>query len=191
MSDRMYKASEINKLNAEYSMLPKRNKNWGLSDRFVKGEGPLDAMVMIIGQAPGRNEDIQGRPFIGMAGKFLDRLINLAGLERKNVYICSVVQFFPPDNRVPTKEEIALCKNFLFKQMEIIKPKLVILLGAVACKTVLDMEKVATIRGNIVKRHKRLYFISMHPAAAVRIRNKMPLMESDFRKLSKFVSKIN
>ena len=184
----MEKKAEMRKLNLEYGKLPKGRK-WSLSDRFVPGEGPLDARVMIIGQAPGKNEDTQKRPFIGMSGKFLDKLILLAGLDRKKIYICSVVQFFPPENRVPTKEEISLCKGFLFKQVEIVDPRLVILLGSVACKTVLGMEKVSKIRGSIVKRDGRTYFISMHPAAAVRIRSKMPLMESDFRDLKRIIAR--
>jgi len=183
----MDKSKEMRKLNLEYSRLPK-SKSWSLSNGFVPGEGPVDAKVMIIGQAPGRNEDIQKRPFIGSSGKFLDRLILLAGLDRKRIYICSVVQYFPPKNRVPTKDEINLCKRFLFRQVGIINPRLIILLGAVACKTVLGMEKVSKIRGSIVRRNGRTYFISMHPAAAVRIRSRMPLMEKDFRNLKSVIA---
>lgn len=178
----MDKSAKMRKLNLEYSRLPK-GRNWSLSSRFVPGEGPLDAKVMIIGQAPGRNEDIQGRPFIGTSGRFLDRLILLAGLDRKMAYVCSIVQFFPPKNRIPTNDEINMCKGFLFRQIGIINPKLVILLGSVACKMVLGMEKVSKIRGSVVRKGGRTYFISMHPAAAVRIRSRMPLMEGDFRKL--------
>jgi DNA polymerase len=184
----MDRRTEIKRLNLQYSKLPK-SRNWSLSDRFVPGEGPLDADVMIIGQAPGRNEDIQKRPFIGTSGKFLDRLITLAGLDRNLIYVCSVVQFFPPENRVPTNDEISICSKFLFRQLEIVDPKLVILLGAVACKTVLGMEKVSKIRGSIVKKDGRIYFISMHPAAAVRIRNKIPLMENDFSNLKGAIAK--
>lgn len=183
----MDRKTQIEKLNLEYSKLPKKVKGWSLSKRFVPGEGPLDSKVMFIGQAPGKNEDIQRRPFIGTSGKFLDRLINLAGLERKSVYICSVVQFFPPENRIPTDNEIGLCKIFLFKQIEVINPKLIVLLGTVASKTVANVDKVGTNHGRLIKRYGRSYFISMHPAAAVRIRTKMPLMENDFRKLKKII----
>jgi uracil-DNA glycosylase len=185
----MDKIKEMKKLNLEYSKLPNKDKNWSLSSVFVPGEGPLDADVMVIGQAPGKNEDILRRPFIGTSGKFLTRLINLAGLDREKVYIASIVQFFPPKNRVPTDEEIELCRKFIDKQIEIIDPKFVILLGAVACKTLLNMEKVSKIRGTVVRKDGRVYFISMHPAAAVRIRSKMPLMEDDFRKLNKIIKK--
>ncbi len=176
-------------LNFEYNRLPKKQSNWSLSNRFVPGDGPLDAKVMFIGQAPGRNEDLERKPFIGTSGKFLTRLINIAGLDRKDVYICSVVQFFPPKNRIPTDDEIELCKDFLFRQMEIVNPKVVILLGAVACKTVLKMKEVSKIRGTVVKKDQRTYFVSMHPAAAVRIRTKIPLMESDFKKLNGIIKR--
>lgn len=179
----------MKKLNLDYSKIPYKGRNWKLSKVFVPGEGPLNAKVMFIGQAPGRNEDIERRPFIGTSGKFLTRLINIAGLDRKSVYICSVVQFFPPQNRVPTDEEINKCKYFLFRQIEIINPKLIVLLGAVASKTVANVDKVGTNHGKIIKKNERIYFISMHPAAAVRIRTKMPLMEKDFKNLRPVVKK--
>lgn len=172
---------EMERLNREYTKLPRRVKGWSLSSRFVPGEGPLNADVVIIGQAPGRNEDIQKRPFIGTSGKFLDRLIGLAGLERRNVYIFSIVQFFPPGNRIPTRQEIMECKRFAFRQIDIIKPKVVVLLGSVAVRTVLEMDNIAKMHGKIVKRDGITYLLSMHPAAAVRIRSRMPLMERDFR----------
>jgi uracil-DNA glycosylase len=177
----MDKRGEMQKLNSEYMRLPKVAKGWSLSRRFVPGDGPLDAEVMLIGQAPGRNEDIQRKPFVGSSGKFLDRLIHVAGLRRESVYIASVVQFFPPKNRIPTRQEIALCSRFLFRQMKIIRPRFVILLGSVASKTVLGMDKVASNHGRIVRRGNVTYMISMHPAAGIRIRNKMPIIEDDFK----------
>src|SRR5271154_3141943 len=106
----------MKKLNSKYKRLPALIKGWSLSRRFVPGEGPLTAKVMLIGQAPGRTEDELLRPFIGTSGKFLDTLIGMAGLERKSVYICSVVQYFPPKNRIPTDEEIEACNGFLLRQ---------------------------------------------------------------------------
>ena len=176
----MNKKKLIEVLNKEYTKLPKMTKGWSLSSRFVPAIGPLDAKVMVIGQAPGRIEDIEQKPFVGTSGNFLNRLIGLAGLERENVYIASVVQFFPPKNRVPTRHEIELCSRFLFKQMKIVNPRVVILLGSVACKTVLDMDRIASVRGTVVKKDGITYLLSLHPAAAVRIRTKMPLMEGDF-----------
>lgn len=185
----MDRAAEMKKLNLAYGKIPDKTKKWDLSKVFVQGEGPVDAKVMFIGQAPGKNEDIQRRPFIGTSGKFLTELMTLAGIDRKKVYICSVVQFFPPLNRMPTDEEIELCKGFLFRQIDIVDPKLVVLLGALAAKTVANVDKVGTNHGSVIKKDGRIYFISMHPAAAVRIRTKIPVMEKDFRKLKGIVTK--
>lgn len=179
----------MGRINSTYRMLPSRDKNWDLSRNFVPGEGPLDAEVMLIGQAPGRNEDIERRPFIGTSGKFLDRLINLAGLERESVYICSVVQFFPPENRMPTEKEVELCRAFLFEQIRVVNPKFVVLLGSLSCKTVMNVDRVATNHGKVIRESGRTYFISMHPAAAVRIRTKIPLMEEDFRKFGRLMAR--
>ena len=177
-------------LNREYSLLPKNSPDWRLSRNFVPGEGPLDASVMLIGQAPGRKEDITGRPFIGASGKLLDRLIELAGLERKEVYIASTVQFFPPDNRMPTDREIGLCKGFLLGQISIIRPKAIVLMGSVACRAILGIGGISKERGNIVKRDGISYMLSLHPAAAVRIRSRMPVMEADFVKFGKSIRKL-
>ena len=175
-------------LNREYSMLPKDTDDWKLSRNFVPGEGPLDADVMLIGQAPGRNEDITGRPFIGVSGKFLDRLIGIAGLERNRVYIASAVQFFPPDNRMPTDREIDLCKGFILRQIGIIRPKAIVLMGSVACRTILGIGGISKERGRIIRKDGISYMLSLHPAAAVRIRSKMPIMEEDFKKFGKAIS---
>lgn len=185
----MGKDEEIRKLNLEYGKLPSSISNWQLSKTFVPAEGPATAKVMLIGQAPGRNEDIQRRPFIGTSGKFLDRLIGIAGLERKNVYICSVVQFFPPKNRIPNDEEIDLCKQFLERQIKIIDPKIIILLGSLSCKTVLGVDKIMKVHGTAVKKDGRTFLLSMHPAAAIRIRTKIPIMEKDFAKFRSQIEK--
>ncbi|MGD0728889.1 MAG: uracil-DNA glycosylase [Candidatus Micrarchaeaceae archaeon] len=186
----MNKNNEIRKLNLEYSKLPSISKEWDLSSRFVPGEGPLNAEIMLVGQAPGRNEDIQLRPFIGTSGKFLDKLIGLAGLERGNVYICSVVQFFPPENRIPTDQEVEMCKPFLLRQIEIVNPKLIIMLGSLSCKTLADVEQVSKNHGKMIKKENVNYFVSLHPSAAVRIRTKMPIMEKDFRRLKQQIKKL-
>jgi uracil-DNA glycosylase family 4 len=183
----MDKDQEMKKLNREYSRIPVRTRNWSLSNRFVPGEGPLDAKIMFIGQAPGQNEDVQLRPFVGTSGKFLTKLMEIAGLDRKSVYVASVVQFFPPKNRVPTDNEIEICKKFLLRQIKIVDPAVIVLLGAVACKTVLGLDKIASIRGTSVKRDGKTYLLSIHPAAAIRIRKNMPLMEKDFENFKRII----
>ncbi len=185
----MSKEADMRKLNSEYRMLPSKADEWELSRNFVPGEGPLNAKVMIIGQAPGKNEDIQRRPFIGTSGRFLDRLIGLAGLERSHIYICSVVQFFPPKNRLPSDHEIELCEDLLFRQIKIINPRVVILVGSLSCRVVLGMEGISKIHGRKIKRHGRTYLLSMHPAAAIRIRTKIPIMERDFRRFKSVIRK--
>lgn len=178
----MGKETEMKKLNLRYSKVPVKVRGWSLSKNFVPGDGPLDAKVMFIGQAPGRNEDVQGKPFVGVSGQFLTKLMNIAGLDRKSVYICSIVQFFPPGNRMPTDTEIQACKGFLFRQIEIIDPKVVVLLGSLACRTVLNFDSIMKNHGTVVNNDKRIYLLSMHPAAAIRIRKNMPAMERDFKK---------
>ena len=180
------KLEEMNMLNSEYEALPSRLKGWGLSRRFVKGEGPLDAKVMFVGQAPGRQEDEQGRPFIGISGRLLDRMIGLAGLNRREVYITSVVQFFPPKNRIPTDDEVGTTRNFLLKQIEIVNPKLIVLLGSLAAKTLANVDKVTADHGKFLKIRGRDYFVALHPAAAVRLKKFVPVMEKDFRKLKSY-----
>ncbi|MCL4387897.1 NUDIX domain-containing protein [Candidatus Marsarchaeota archaeon] len=173
----------LQELNEAYSRLPETFRKWELSRRFVPGEGPYNAEIMVIGQAPGANEDDSGRPFVGRAGKLLDSLLRSAGIPRKKAYITSVVQFFPYGNRMPTEEEIEACKPFLFKQISIIKPKLVITLGSLASMTVCGVGAIKSNHGTVVKRDGINYFCTMHPAAAVRIKSNMPIIKGDFLKL--------
>ena len=173
----------MGKINADYSKLPESRQNWLLSRRFVNGEGPLDAKIMFIGQAPGDSEDRSGRPFVGRSGRLLDALIHSAGLNRQNLYITSTVQFFPPKNRIPTDEEIEACRPYLMAQIELIKPKLVVLVGSIAMKEFTGMEGIMGVHGKLIKRPEASYFVTLHPAAAVRINKNLPLIESDFQKL--------
>ncbi len=182
------KLERLQELNREYSGLHKKHGNWGLSRRFVPGEGRADAKVMLVGQAPGQKEDMMGRPFVGRSGKLLDSLIRKAGLRRQNLYITSVVQFFPPNNRVPNDSEIALCKPFLMRQIDIVNPEFVVLLGTVSAKTLAGITSVSHNHGTVIEREGRKLFITLHPAAAVRIRTNLPLIEADFVKLKGVVS---
>jgi DNA polymerase len=177
----------MRRLNREYCALPSKQKAWRLSRRFVAGEGPLDAEVMFVGQAPGRQEDEQGRPFVGISGKLLDRMIRLAGLSRKGVYITSVVQFFPPGNRLPTEDEVDMSRRFLLRQIEIVNPRLIVLLGSLAAKTLADVDSVTAEHGKLLKAGSRDYFVVLHPAAAVRLKKFVPVMEEDFKKLKNIV----
>jgi uracil-DNA glycosylase len=181
---------EMEKINEGYSKLPHGVENWALSKRLVKGEGLLDAKIMLIGQAPGGNEDEIGRPFIGRSGRLLDELIESAGLRRENLYITSTVQFFPPENRIPTDEEIRMCRPLLQEQINLIKPKLIVLVGAVAAKEFLGNGAVMGIHGQSFKEKGQDYFVTLHPAAAVRIQKNLPVIRDDFKKLKAAVRAI-
>ena len=103
--DYVKKIDLIKKINNDYASLPLKCKDWKISNRFVPGEGPLDAKIFLIGQAPGAKEDIEKRPFVGPSGKLLDDVIKKSGLTREQLYITSVVQFYPPKNRAPSKDK--------------------------------------------------------------------------------------
>lgn len=161
----------------------------GKSGKAVAGEGSLDAEVVFIGEAPGKNEAITGRPFIGRSGKLLRAMITGIGLLESQVYITSPVKYLP-DRGTPTSSDIAHGRIHLMRQFEIIKPKLVVLLGRVAAEGVLE-KKVAVVKehGQIIARStgsefQTKYFLTLHPAAVLRFPSKYKLeFEKDFKKL--------
>ena len=154
--------------------------------KAVPGEGSVAAKIMFIGEAPGRREDELGRPFVGMAGKFLNKLLSEINLKRQHVYITSVIKCRPPRNRNPYVDEIAACQNWWIKQIEIIKPKKIVLLGVCAFKTVLGAGKLKDLRGKwIVKNHIK-YLPTYHPAAGMRFSRIRKKMKKDFRKIKNF-----
>lgn len=187
VSDYISRWERMDTLNTEYARLPKKAGAWSLSRRHVAGEGLLNAKVMLLGQAPGRNEDMMRRPFIGRSGKLLDNILGKSGIRREEAYITSVVQFFPEGNRMPTREEIKACKPFLLEQVEIIKPKFIVLLGNLASGSMLDISEVKTNHGRIIERNGATYMITFHPAAALRSTTTLKLMEKDFEKLGKLL----
>lgn len=173
----------MKRLNAEYASARKLLAGSDLGRRLVPGEGPLDARVMLIGQAPGAEEDAQLRPFVGRSGDLLNKLLDTAGLDRERVYITSVVQFFPPKNRAPTRNEVSFFRPFLTRQIKIVKPDLIVLLGSVASEAVAGLGGVSRMHGMLVNVGGNNLFVTMHPAAAVRIKRNEPKLFDDFRKL--------
>ena len=116
--------------------------------RFVFGEGDPAAKLMFIGEGPGRDEDLQGRPFVGKAGELLDKMIGALGYARREVYIANVVKCRPPDNRTPAKEEAAACLGYLRRQIELIQPKVIVTLGATPLRELLGVsEGITRVRG--------------------------------------------
>ena len=189
VKDYVQKSEEMQKLNREYAELPKNTNGWELSKNFVPGEGPLNPDIMLIGQAPGANEDIQKRPFVGRSGQLLDRLLKETKIGRKNVYITSVVQFFPPKNREPSKEEISICKPFIERQILIIKPRYVVLLGRIAARTILGEESVSENRGRILVKDGTKYLITLHPSAVLRFPKNEPLLKDDLKAVAEELKK--
>ncbi len=122
----------------------------------VPGEGDISSGIMLIGEAPGYHEDVQGRPFVGAAGKFLNELLQLIGIKREDVYITNVVKCRPPNNREPNEDEIKACSKYLEKQISIIRPKIIITLGNVAKNYIfkkfkLRNEAISKIHGKVFK----------------------------------------
>lgn len=136
----------------------------------VPGEGPDKVSLMFIGEAPGRVEDEQGRPFIGKSGKVLDKYLQLVGIDRRKVFITSIVKCRPPNNRTPHHNEIQLCvTNYLSHQIDCLQPSVICLLGGVAIHAMLGVKKVEQARGKVI-RGEQVYFATYHPAAAGRNR---------------------
>jgi len=140
----------------------------------VFGEGSNKAKVMFIGEAPGEDEDAQGRPFVGRAGKILDQLVEHIGLRREDVYICNVLKCRPPNNRDPEGSEILACKDYLFSQIELIKPKVICTLGRHAYNTLMNVdERITKVRG-IVKVFRGVTLLpTYHPSFLLRNQDKI------------------
>jgi DNA polymerase len=155
----------------------------------VFGEGNPDARLMIIGEAPGRDEDIKGRPFIGRSGKLLTTVLELADIKREDVFITNVVKCRPPENRNPLPIEAKTCKELLlFKQIEIIQPDVICTLGAVALEGLLGHPvKISQIRGVPTKFKNTLLIPTFHPAYILRNPSKMPVLYEDIKKAHEYL----
>jgi DNA polymerase len=147
----------------------------------VPGSGPSPAKIMLVGEAPGREEDMTGKPFVGRAGKLLNAAIDLAGLVKAEIYITSVIKCRPPENRKPKKTEIALCSPYLKAQMNIVRPKIICLMGNTAAQAVLGMQGITALRGRILNDR---FLVTYHPAAVLRNRNLMGEFVSDLKRLN-------
>jgi DNA polymerase len=151
--------------------------------KSVPGEGPFDTEIMFIGEGPGQNEDIQGRPFVGQAGKFLSNLLEIAGLKRERVWIGNVVKCRPPANRDPQPDELAACNLFLERQIAAIDPKIIITLGRFSMNKFMPGAKISSVHGQMRKIGDRFVIAMYHPAAALHNPNILPPIKADFAKL--------
>jgi DNA polymerase len=154
----------------------------------VFGEGSNKSKVMFVGEAPGEEEDIQGRPFVGKAGKLLDQLIERIGLRRENVYICNILKCRPPNNRDPEGSEIASCKNYLFSQIELIKPKIICTLGRHAYNTLMDVdERITKVRGTVKTFRSMTLLPTYHPSFLLRNQDKIKEVWEDMEHLKQLL----
>jgi uracil-DNA glycosylase family 4 len=161
----------------------------------VFGEGSFKAEIMFIGEAPGREEDRQGRPFVGAAGKFLNEMLAIIGLKREDVFITNIVKHRPPENRDPLPDEIAACLPYLEQQVLIIKPKLIVTLGRHAMNTFLPGLKISEVHGQAKRargifKEKQIYFPLYHPASALYNPSLRETLIRDMKKIPLLLRKI-
>ena len=156
----------------------------------VPGIGNEKSDVIFVGEAPGRNEDLQGKPFVGTAGQILSEALEFAGFSRDQVYITNVVKCRPPNNRQPIAEERDACRQYLSEELKIIKPKIICILGNTAYSSLLDGSAITKNRGKLVKNNDQLYFVTVHPAAIIYNPGLRQVLKDDFILLAKTLDKL-
>ena len=156
----------------------------------VPGDGQLSSKIMFIGEAPGKNEDEQGKPFVGAAGMILNQALEKAGIKRAEVFITNVVKCRPPGNRVPENDERSICRQYLDRQISLIAPKIICILGSTAYSSILGGKSITKNRGKIMERNRQRYFLTIHPAAAIYNKNLRSVLNNDLFILSKEIKKI-
>jgi DNA polymerase len=162
------KASSLEKIREEIGDC-RRCKLWNERTHIVYGMGSSKADLMFVGEAPGREEDVQGIPFVGRSGKLLTGIIEAIDLKREDVYIANILKCRPPKNRNPEADEVESCEGFLFKQIEVIKPKIIVALGAYAAQCLLQTkDPIGRIRGRFFHFQDSLLLPTFHPAYLLR-----------------------
>jgi DNA polymerase len=171
-------------LNCKKCVLHKNRTN------VVFGSGNDKAVAMFIGEAPGYYEDLQGKPFVGAAGKLLTKLLKSVDLSREQVYIANVIKCRPPNNRDPLSEEIDICKKYLYAQIDFINPQIICPLGNFATKLILQKNVgITSVRGKLFRVGGRLVLPIYHPAAALYTPSYLPSLEKDFVTMKKVLDK--
>lgn len=160
----------------------------------VPGVGNPDAEILFIGEAPGKDEDLQGEPFVGAAGKFLNQMLEENGMVRGDVYITNVIKYRPPNNRDPLPEEVAACADWLVEQINLIEPKVIVLLGRHALERFFPGERISQVHGKLLKKkmqkiHVSNFFALYHPAAALYNGSMRDVLMEDFQKLKSMLQK--
>jgi uracil-DNA glycosylase len=161
----------------------------------VFGNGNPHAEIVFIGEAPGKDEDLQGIPFVGRAGQFLNTLLETIKLERSDVYITNTVKYRPPENRDPTPDEKLACREWLLAELNFIKPKIIVFLGRIAMSNFFPEAKISEVHGKLLVKQiagfpTKYFFALYHPAAALYNGSMREVLEADFKKLPKAIEKI-
>ena len=156
----------------------------------VPGKGNIHSDVIFIGEAPGRNEDRKGEPFVGAAGKKLSEALEHAGVSRDEVYITNVVKCRPPNNRVPAIDEKQACAEYLDSEIKLINPKIICIMGNTAYNSLLGGGNITQNRGKIITKDNRQYFLTIHPAATIYNQKLIDVLKKDMKKLVKTISEI-
>jgi DNA polymerase len=156
----------------------------------VPGKGNFHSNVIFVGEAPGKNEDKKGEPFIGIAGKKLSIALEGAGISREEVYITNIVKCRPPKNRVPTTVERETCQEYLKQEIAIIKPKIICVLGNTAFNSLLGGSEITKFRGKLVRKENQLYFLTVHPAATIYNQKLITVLKKDMVKLFDLITEL-
>ncbi|MDD3819095.1 MAG: uracil-DNA glycosylase [Actinomycetota bacterium] len=156
--------------------------------KFVFGSGSACAEIMLVGEAPGKNEDLQGLPFVGQAGKLLDELLGSIGYKRSEVFIANVLKCRPPGNRDPKVDEVNICKGYLMEQIKIIDPKIICTMGRYSTQLLLNTDRgINGLRGRVYKMDNRIIMPINHPAAALYTPSRMDILRQDFQKIKNLI----
>ena len=156
----------------------------------VPGKGNFHSDVIFVGEAPGKNEDGNGEPFIGIAGKKLSIALEEARISREEVYITNIIKCRPPKNRVPTVIERETCQDYLKQEIAIIKPKIICVLGNTAFNSLLGGSEITKFRGKIVRKENQLYFLTVHPAATIYNQKLITVLKKDIVKLFDLITEL-
>lgn len=190
----MNKQSALDQLAAEITAKNITPELAAQATNLVMGDGTVDADIVFIGEAPGKNEDLQGLPFVGTAGKFLNEMLTGVGLERKDVYITNIVKYRPPNNRDPLPEEKQAFWPYLVKQLQIIQPKIIITLGRHSMEYFLPGMKISEVHGEpkrVAFGDQKIVIMPLfHPAAALYNGGLRQTLIDDFARVPQVISKI-
>jgi uracil-DNA glycosylase family 4 len=187
MDTRAYKQKQLELLYAPYKKCIECPLGGLGRKNVVFGEGNPDAQLLLIGEGPGHEEDLQGRPFVGRAGKLLDRALSSAGINRNSIFITNIVKCRPPNNRRPTNQESQTCKKLLLEhQIKIIEPRIICTLGAAATEGLIGEKfKITAIRGKELSVGKTIIIPTLHPAYILRNPKQLSSLVQDIKKAAR------